>query len=162
MFRFMTCGLLALSALFFTACSSRSRVDGFSSGYDKITVARAETIKGAESDSIAPEFITEIRRRADVVTAVYLYQSMPGRQQALTTSLSQHLRTSAGQIPGLVSFNVHQGENGRRVFNYMQFENRKFFDAFRASQVHRQMVDKLRGFVESSDLEVYQLVLVQH
>lgn len=155
--------LLFSSALLIAAssCSSKAKkMDSLSDGYDKITIARNESAPGAES--IRPEYISEIRKTPDVITAVSRYNAKKGQQLPLIDTLIGELRKSVGKIPGLISFNVHRGYSGVAVMNYLQFESKSSFDSWLASAAYRDMNTSLKPFAAViGDTERLDVVFIQ-
>lgn len=151
---------LLFVVLFLNACSSKPKVgDSFSSGYDKITIARAD-IPGAENEQIKPEFISEIRKTSDVFTVVEIYQAKNGQVAALADQAIGGFRQMSSKVPGLVSFNVLRG-SANRVLNYAQFENKAAYDAWKASAVFRQHREAVKMFSKSVEDEQFDVVYIQ-
>ncbi len=142
------------------ACSTGPKLaTPLNSGYDKITIARAD---GPETDvePIKPEFISEIRKTADVYTVIEVYQAKNGQVNALADQVVAGFRRMSGRVPGLVSFNVLKGAD-RRVLNYAQFENKAAFEAWKAGAAFKQSREAVKPFAMNVEDERFDVVYIQ-
>jgi heme-degrading monooxygenase HmoA len=147
----------------FAGCSTNKKVpaNGFSSGYEKITVAAADRGE-KDNEVIKPEYITEVKKNNAVYTLMHIHYAKSGRQQSLVDTQINEFRKMFGKVPGLVSFNLHKGNGGVRVINYVQFETKDVYDAWQASASFREYMAAIKPFTAKTETEVFDVVYVQH
>ncbi|MCM2282911.1 MAG: antibiotic biosynthesis monooxygenase [Bdellovibrionaceae bacterium] len=145
--------------LVLSGCSSTPKVaTPFSSGYDKITIARGDG--PAENETIKPEFVSEIRKTAEVWTAIEVYYPKNGQTGPLADQVVSGFRRMSGQVPGLVSFNILKGAGGR-VLNYAQFEHKDAYQAWKASATYKQHHDAVRSFAQKVEIDTFDVIYIQ-
>ena len=154
-------GIISLAISGCASARKKAAVDELGTGYEKITVAR-NTQTGSDSEVIKPEYITEIRKGSEVVTVLYLFTPKPGQQARVTEALTSEIRRTVGKIPGLVSFNLHQGKNGKQVVNYAQFESKSAYEAWRAGALLREQLEAVSPFLLKWEAEVHEVSYIQH
>lgn len=66
----------------------------------------------------------EIRTERQPVTQITIVEPEPGKQDEAMKIMSERARFMARQ-PGFVSISLHRSLDGRRIVNYIQWENRE-------------------------------------
>ena len=73
---------------------------------------------------------TTVTTTDDVMTLVNVFTVDPAHQQELIDILTAAADVMI-QLPGFVSANVHRGDDGRRVVNYVQWRSEDDFEAMK-------------------------------
>lgn len=103
---------------------------------------------------------TTVTTADDVMTLVNVFTVDPAHQQQLIDILTEAADTMI-QLPGFVSANVHRGNDGRRVVNYVQWRSEDDFEAMKRdprAAPHMQRAAELAQY----DPIVCQVVDVRH
>ncbi len=145
-----------------SGCSSKPRkMEALDSGYEKITIARADI--PSDNEPIKPEFVSEIRKSNDVITILETYSPKRGQQQNLVEALTAQFRRMSGKVPGLVSFNLHKSTSKTgRVYNYIQFDSKGALAAWQASSPYRSHLEAVSPFIVSAEPDVVEVFYIQH
>jgi heme-degrading monooxygenase HmoA len=93
-----------------------------------------------------------------LVTQITIVESEPGKQAEALSVMTQRARFMAGQ-PGFISISVHRSLDGRRIVNYIQWQNRDLLQAAHKSPEFRK---EWTRFDELTDEIVPHLYEVAH
>ena len=150
---------MAAALVLASGCATKARkMEALGNGYDKITIARAD-IPG-ENEAIKPEFVSEIRKNADIATSLEIYMPRKKGDSGLVDKIVTELRSISGRVPGLVSFNVHSAQDGR-VFNYAQFESAGAMAAWYEGGQYRALSKSLEPFYKTADVSTLKVNFIQ-
>lgn len=90
-------------------------------------------------------------------TLINVFETDPDNQEVLIDEIRKNVETM-GEIPGFVSFSLHQSLDGERVVNYVQFESR---EAFEEVQQSRDWEDEMGEAMAKTEVDphFYEVVL---
>src|SRR6266404_7810810 len=87
---------------------------------DRLTAPLPATLSGSEKGSHS---MPHIQKGNQTVTQITVIESEPERQQEALSLMAERARFMARQ-PGFVSISLHRSLDGRRIVNYIQWQNR--------------------------------------
>jgi heme-degrading monooxygenase HmoA len=102
----------------------------------------------------------QIRADQQPVTQVTVIEPEPGKQAEALSLMAERARFMARQ-PGFVSISLHRSLDGKRIVNYIQWQNRDLLAAAHKSPEFRkewQHFDELTGEIDPHLYEVTQVM----
>ena len=97
-----------------------------------------------------------IRTENQPVIQITVVESEPGKQAEALSLMTERARFMARQ-PGFISISVHRSLDGRRIVNYIQWQNRDLLQAAHKSPEFRKEwshFDQLTGEIDPHLYEV--------
>jgi heme-degrading monooxygenase HmoA len=103
--------------------------------------------------------MAQIRTGNRLVTQITIVEPEPGKQDEALAVMRERAQFMARQ-PGFVSISLHRSRDGRRIVNYVQWQNR---DLLRAAHMSPEFRKEWRHFDEVSheiDPHLYEVTEV--
>ena len=102
--------------------------------------------------------MAHIQTGNQIVTQITVIEAEPDKQKE-ALSLIDRARYMARQ-PGCVSISLHRSLDGRRIVNYIQWQNRELLQSAHQSPDFRKERGKFDNLTEQIDPHLYEVVLV--
>ena len=102
----------------------------------------------------------QIRSEQQPVTQITVVEAEPGKQAEALELMTQRAEFMARQ-PGFVSISLHRSLDGRRIVNYVQWENRDLLTAAHRSPEFRKEwshFDRVADYIDPHLYEVAHVV----
>jgi heme-degrading monooxygenase HmoA len=102
----------------------------------------------------------QIRTENQPVTQITLIEPEPGKQAETLSLMTDRARFMARQ-PGFVSISLHRSLDGKRIVNYVQWQNRELLQSAHRSPEFRKewkLLDKLTDDIDPHLYEVAHVV----
>ena len=93
------------------------------------------------------------------VTQITIVESEPDKQAEALAVMTERAGFMARQ-PGFVSISVHRSLDGRRIVNYIQWENRDLLHAAHKSPEFRKEWSRFDKLTDDIDPHLYEVVHV--
>jgi len=103
--------------------------------------------------------MTHIQTGNQVVTQITVIEAGPGKQNEALSLTADRARFMAGQ-PGFVSISLHRSLDGRRIVNYVQWQNRELLQSAHQSPDFRKAWAKFDDLTDQIDPHLYEVVQV--
>jgi heme-degrading monooxygenase HmoA len=103
--------------------------------------------------------MSHIRTDNQPVTQITVVEPEPGRQAEALSVMSERARFMARQ-PGFVSISLHRSLDGRRIVNYIQWQNRDLLQAAHKSPEFRKEWGHFDQVTDEIDPHLYEVVQV--
>lgn len=103
--------------------------------------------------------MSHIRTDNQPVTQITVVEPEPGRQAEALSVMTERARFMARQ-PGFVSISLHRSLDGRRIVNYIQWQNRDLLQAAHKSPEFRKEWDHFDHVTDEIDPHLYEVVQV--
>jgi heme-degrading monooxygenase HmoA len=103
--------------------------------------------------------MSHIRTDNQPVTQITVVEPEPGRQAEALSVMSERARFMARQ-PGFVSISLHRSLDGRRIVNYIQWQNRDLLQAAHKSPEFRKEWGHFDQVTDEIDPNLYEVVQV--
>ena len=100
-----------------------------------------------------------IRTENQPVTQITIVESEPDKQAEALSVMTERARFMARQ-PGFISISVHRSVDGRRIVNYIQWENRDLLRAAHESPEFRKEWSRFDKLTDDIDPHLYEVVYV--
>lgn len=103
----------------------------------------------------------QIRTDHQPVTQITIVDSEPDKQAEALSLMTERARFMARQ-PGFISISLHRSLDGRRIVNYVQWENRELLESAHKTPDFRKewgRFDQLTGEIDPHLYEVAQVVV---
>jgi heme-degrading monooxygenase HmoA len=100
-----------------------------------------------------------IRDDNQSLTQITIIEPEPGKQDEALALMTERARFMARQ-PGFVSISLHRSLDGRRIVNYIQWENRELLQAAHRSPEFRKEWDHFDEVTDDIDPHLYEIVEV--
>ena len=101
----------------------------------------------------------QINEEHQPVTQITVVDSEPGRQADALALMMDRARFMARQ-PGFISISLHRSVDGRRIVNYIQWQNRDLLHAAHYSPEFRAEWRHLDELTREIEPELYEVALV--
>jgi heme-degrading monooxygenase HmoA len=101
----------------------------------------------------------QIRADNQPVTQITIIEPGPGKQAEALSLITERARFMASQ-PGFVSVSLHRSLDGRRIINYIQWQNRDLLQSAHKSPEFRKQWDRFGQLSEEIDPHLYEVVQV--
>ena len=101
----------------------------------------------------------EIRTNAQPVTQITIVEPEPGKQEEALKVMADRARFMARQ-PGFVSISLHKSLDGRRIVNYIQWENRELLARAHHSPEFRKEWSHFGDVTEGIDPHLFEVAEV--
>lgn len=88
---------------------------------------------------------SSIGRDQPVCTVIFEFNVAPEQQQELSEKIQGLVREIVSQQPGFRASHLHLSTDGEKVLNYLQWDSRAAFDAFRADESKQQHIRPVIG-----------------
>lgn len=93
------------------------------------------------------------------VTQITIVESEPGKQDEALALMKKRAHFMARQ-PGFVSISLHRSLDGRRIVNYIQWQNRQLLESAHKSSEFRQAWDRLDALTDDIEPNLYEVAEV--
>ena len=93
------------------------------------------------------------------VTQITVVEPEQGKQAEALNVMTERARFMAKQ-PGFVSINIHRSLDGRRIVNYIQWENRNLLEAAHKSSGFRKEWNRFDQLTQDIDPHLYEVTEV--
>src|SRR3954453_9667023 len=93
------------------------------------------------------------------VTQITIIEAEPGQQQEALSLMAERARFMAQQ-PGFVSISLHRSLDGRRIVNYVQWQNRELLQAAHKSPDFRKAWRRFDDLTDQIDPHLYEVTEV--
>jgi heme-degrading monooxygenase HmoA len=100
-----------------------------------------------------------IRTDKQLVTQITIVESEPDKQAEALAVMTERARFMARQ-PGFVSISVHRSLDGRRLVNYIQWQNRDLLQAAHKSPEFRKEWTRFDELTDEIDPHLYEVAHV--
>ena len=100
-----------------------------------------------------------IRTENQPVTQITIVESEPDKQAEALSVMTERARFMARQ-PGFISISVHRSLDGRRIVNYIQWENRDLLRSAHKSPEFRKEWSRFDKLTDDIDPHLYEVVHV--
>jgi heme-degrading monooxygenase HmoA len=101
----------------------------------------------------------EIRTNPKTVTQITIVEPEPGKQEEALKVMGERARFMARQ-PGFVSISLHKSLDGRRIVNYIQWENRELLARAHHSPEFRKEWGHFGDVTEDIDPHLFEVAAV--
>jgi heme-degrading monooxygenase HmoA len=101
----------------------------------------------------------QIQTGTQPVTQITIVESEPDKQAEALAVMSERARFMARQ-PGFVSISLHRSLDGRRIVNYVQWENRELLQSAHQSPEFRKNWGRFDELAEEIDPHLYEVAEV--
>jgi heme-degrading monooxygenase HmoA len=93
------------------------------------------------------------------VTQITIVEPEPGKQDEALSLMSERARFMARQ-PGFISISLHRSLDGRRIVNYVQWENRDLLHAAHRTPEFRKEWRHFDDLTDDIDPHLYEVAQV--
>ena len=100
-----------------------------------------------------------IQRDNQAVTQITVIEAEPERQREALSLMAERARFMARQ-PGFVSISLHRSLDGRRIVNYVQWQNRELLQQAHKSPDFRKDWGKFDDLADQIDPHLYEVTEV--
>jgi quinol monooxygenase YgiN len=100
-----------------------------------------------------------IQKDNQAVTQITVIEAEPERQQEALSLMAERARFMARQ-PGFVSISLHRSIDGRRIVNYVQWQNRELLQQAHKSPDFRKDWRKFDDLADQIDPHLYEVAEV--
>jgi quinol monooxygenase YgiN len=90
------------------------------------------------------------------VTQITIIEAEPGKQAEALSLMAERARFMQQQ-PGFVSISLHRSLDGRRIVNYVQWENRELLRAAHQSPEFRKAWSQFEKLTDDIDPHLYEV-----
>ena len=97
-----------------------------------------------------------IRKESQPVTQITCVESEPGKQAEALAVMAERASFMARQ-PGFISISLHRSLDGRRIVNYVQWENREQLQAAHHSPEFRKEWNRFDELTGGIDPHLYEV-----
>ncbi|TIM37966.1 antibiotic biosynthesis monooxygenase family protein [Mesorhizobium sp.] len=101
--------------------------------------------------------MTEIRTGNQPVTQITIVDSEPDKQTEALSVMTERARFMARQ-PGFISISLHRSLDGRRIVNYVQWQNRDLLRSAHQSPEFRKEWGHFDQLTDEIEYEVAQVI----
>src|SRR5213596_3784512 len=103
--------------------------------------------------------MTQIRADKQPVTQITIVDSEPDKQSEALAVMTERAHFMARQ-PGFISISLHRSLDGRRIVNYVQWQNRELVQAAHKSPEFRKAWRKFDDLTDQIDPHLYEVTEV--
>ncbi|MBR0829751.1 antibiotic biosynthesis monooxygenase [Bradyrhizobium manausense] len=103
--------------------------------------------------------MTHIRAGNTIVTQITVIEAEPEKQNEALSLMADRARFMARQ-PGFVSISLHRSLDGRRIVNYIQWQNRELLKSAHQSPDFRKEWARFDDLTDQIDPHLYEVVEV--
>src|SRR5437762_5659349 len=89
------------------------------------------------------------------VTQITVIEAEPEKQQEALSLMAERARFMARQ-PGFVSISLHRSLDGRRIVNYVQWQNRELLQSAHRSPEFRKQWNEFDSLTDEIDPHLYE------
>jgi heme-degrading monooxygenase HmoA len=100
-----------------------------------------------------------IQKEAQAVTQITFIEVEPEKQQEALSLMTERAHFMARQ-PGFISISLHRSLDGRRIVNYVQWQNRELLQAAHKSPDFRKAWRKFDDLTDQIDPHLYEVAEV--
>jgi len=100
-----------------------------------------------------------IEKGSQAVTQITFIEVEPEKQQQALLLVTERAHFMAGQ-PGFISISLHRSLDGRRIVNYIQWQNRELLQAAHKSPDFRKAWRKFEDLTDQIDPHLYEVTEV--
>ena len=93
------------------------------------------------------------------LTQITVIEPGPGKQAKSLALMAERARFMAGQA-GFISISLHRSLDGKRIINYIQWQNRELLHAAHQSPEFRKEWKKFDQLTDEIDPHLYEVTLV--
>ena len=101
----------------------------------------------------------QIQTGSQPVTQITVVDSEPGKQDEALSLMEERAKFMARQ-PGFVSISLHRSLDGRRIVNYVQWQNRELLEKAHKSPEFRKEWGRFDKLTDDIDPHLYEVAKV--
>jgi heme-degrading monooxygenase HmoA len=101
----------------------------------------------------------QIQTRQQPVTQITIVEAEPNKQDEALSLMTERARFMARQ-PGFISISLHRSLDGRRIVNYVQWQNRDLLHAAHQSPEFRKEWRRFDQVTDDIDPHLYEVAQV--
>ena len=101
----------------------------------------------------------EIQSGEPCITQITVIECEPGKQDEALSVMEERAQFMAGQ-PGFISISLHKSRDGRRIINYIQWQNRDQLRAAHNSPEFRKEWGHFDDVTDDIDPHLYEVTHV--
>ena len=102
----------------------------------------------------------QIRAEAQPVTQITVVEAEPGKQDEALQLMRERAQFMARQ-PGFVSISLHRSLDGRRIVNYVQWQDRELLRSAHRSPEFRKEWRAFDAMTDDIDPHLYEVAFVE-
>jgi quinol monooxygenase YgiN len=100
--------------------------------------------------------MAQIQKDSQTVTQITVIEAEPEKQQEALSLMAERARFMARQ-PGFVSISLHRSLDGRRIVNYVQWQNRELLHSAHQSPDFRKAWGEFDDLTDQIDPHLYEV-----
>jgi heme-degrading monooxygenase HmoA len=104
-------------------------------------------------------FMAEIQTGQPAITQITVIECEPGKQDEALSVMEQRAQFMSRQ-PGFISISLHRSRDGRRIVNYIQWQNREQLQAAHRSPEFRKEWGHFDQVTDDIDPHLYEVAHV--
>ncbi|MDQ8727962.1 antibiotic biosynthesis monooxygenase family protein [Bradyrhizobium sp. LHD-71] len=101
--------------------------------------------------------MTHIETNRQPVTQITVVEAEPEKQREVLSLMAERARFMAQQ-PGFISISLHRSLDGRRIVNYVQWQNREMLHTAHQSPQFRAIWRQFDDLTDQIDPHLYEVV----
>src|SRR6266513_1365102 len=105
------------------------------------------------------EIMPKIQINTQTITQITVVDAEPEKQAEALSMMAERARFMARQA-GFVSISLHRGLDGRRIVNYVQWQNRELLQSAHRSPEFRKQWKHLDELTDEIDRHLYEVAHV--
>jgi heme-degrading monooxygenase HmoA len=105
------------------------------------------------------QIMQHIQQDNQPVTQITVIEAEPGKQAEALSLMTERARFMARQ-PGFVSISLHRSLDGRRIINYIQWQNRDLLQSAHKSPEFRKKWSQFDQLTDEIDPHLYEVAQV--
>jgi quinol monooxygenase YgiN len=113
----------------------------------------------AETNREGRDIMTNIQTNNRMITQITVVESEPEKQAEALSLMAERARFMARR-PGFVSISLHRSLDGRRIVNYVQWQNRELLQQAHQSPDFRKAWGKFDDLTDQIDPHLYEVAEV--
>jgi len=113
----------------------------------------------AENTRERRDIMPKIQINTQTITQITVVDAEPERQVEALSMMAERARFMARQ-PGFVSISLHRSLDGRRIVNYVQWQNRELLQQAHQSPDFRKAWGKFDDLTDQIDPHLYEVAEV--
>lgn len=103
--------------------------------------------------------MARIQKDSQIITQITIVEAEPAKQAEALSLMADRARFMARQ-PGFVSISLHRSLDGRRIVNYIQWQNREQLHSAHQSPGFRKEWGKFDNLTDQIDPHLYEVAEV--
>jgi quinol monooxygenase YgiN len=125
----------------------------------KLPKFQDHSVTWQEANRERRDIMPNIQTNNQTITQITVIDSEPGKQTEALSLMAERARFMARQ-PGFVSISLHRSLDGRRIVNYVQWQNRELLQQAHQSPDFRKAWRKFDDLTDQIDPHLYEVAEV--